>query len=357
MSSILEVVEVVVEGRRVSAFEKGVALRLIPVHRLLRSEGAVPWRCDRVVIKLTTHAPPRQARGCKFLGARAARDLAPVTVHEDLFRARVGCVNPVERADAASFGARRHVGGDSEISPAIPDTRMVRAEDDKVLWLDGVDVGVVSDAECTAASVCFVVSVEGGSGTAWAWVVSGLNITAWRRGVVCCRAFVAGNLSVVDSAGREFHELAILGRIVEMVVKPPLVEAVFHQGHDRSVVVVEGASGDVEAPHSLIPDTLWFFHQTYLGETKRKGLHAWPATRDTEAARTAAETTERRNIFIYLTYRLSTSGFEMRSGKGRRVRKAGRASKLLERSVMVRRSGGSPSSASSTARRIGEREK
>ena len=164
-------------------------------------------------------------------------------------------MDPVEGADAAALRAGRHICGNGEVGPAIPDAGVVCAEDDEVLWLDGVDVRVVGDAECATASVRFVVGVEGRARAAWAGVVAGLDVASVRRGEVGRRALVAGYLAVVDPSSWELHEFAVLGRIGEMVVEPPLLEAVLHQGHDGSVVVVDGVRGHIETPHALVPKT------------------------------------------------------------------------------------------------------
>ena len=46
-------------------------------------------------------------------------------------------MDPVERADAAVVRARRHVCGYSKVCETVPDTGVIRAEDDEVLRLDG----------------------------------------------------------------------------------------------------------------------------------------------------------------------------------------------------------------------------
>ena len=49
--------------------------------------------------------------------------------------------------------ARWHVGGDLEIGEPGPHAGLVYAEDGKVLWLDGRDIGLVGDGESASGRI------------------------------------------------------------------------------------------------------------------------------------------------------------------------------------------------------------
>ena len=75
-------------------------------------------------------------------------------------------MDPEERADALAVRAGGHVGGHLEVVVQVPRAGVDDAEDGKVLRLDVVDVGLVSDADTTAGSVVDVVGVDSSGGLA-----------------------------------------------------------------------------------------------------------------------------------------------------------------------------------------------
>jgi hypothetical protein len=70
-----------------------------------------------------------------------------------LFATTVGGVDPEPSAVAPSRRTRWHSGRDLEICEPGPYTRLVYAENRKVLRLDGRDVGLVSDGESTSGQI------------------------------------------------------------------------------------------------------------------------------------------------------------------------------------------------------------
>ena len=73
-------------------------------------------------------------------------------------------MDPEEAADALVVRARGHVRGDLEVVVQVPRAGVDDAEDDKVLGLDVVEVGLVRNAERTAGRVVDVVGVDGRGG-------------------------------------------------------------------------------------------------------------------------------------------------------------------------------------------------
>ena len=69
-------------------------------------------------------------------------------------------MDPEEAADALVVRARGHVRGDLEAVVQVPRAGVHDAEDDKVLGLHVVEVGLVRDAERTAGRVVDVVGVD-----------------------------------------------------------------------------------------------------------------------------------------------------------------------------------------------------
>ena len=70
-----------------------------------------------------------------------------------LFATAVGGVDPEPCAMAPSRRARRHSCGDLEIGEPGPYTRLVYAEDDKVLGFDGSDIGLVGNSEGASSQI------------------------------------------------------------------------------------------------------------------------------------------------------------------------------------------------------------
>ena len=68
-------------------------------------------------------------------------------------------MNPVERAVAAAVGARRELR-DLELGVEPPDAGLVNGEDDEVVRLEVVDVGLVRDGERAALHVALARGVE-----------------------------------------------------------------------------------------------------------------------------------------------------------------------------------------------------
>ena len=75
-------------------------------------------------------------------------------------------MDPEERADALAVRAGRHSLGDLEVVLEVPRAGVDDTEDDKVLRLDVVDVGLVGDADTAAGSVVDVVGVDSSGGLA-----------------------------------------------------------------------------------------------------------------------------------------------------------------------------------------------
>lgn len=121
-----EVVEVVIIRRVVVALKERIAFILDPIHGLLRPVRAVPWRWGEVytIWVWTTATSDTWLRD--LLVRIGVGDFAAVPIEEDLLAARIGSVDPVERANASTLGARRKVGGDLEVREAIPHASLVR---------------------------------------------------------------------------------------------------------------------------------------------------------------------------------------------------------------------------------------
>ena len=199
-------------------------------------------------------------------------------------------VDPKPCAVAPSRRARRHVCRNLEIGEPGPDTGVVHAEDGKVFWLNGRDVGLVGDGESTSGQIVESLeekvrrcqkaregkltlaatkishgfgwvetmaglTVNGGQGGAWTGIVTLPDVTARGGSKVGSGALVAGELGGGRLTGREFEEIAGVGWIAEMAVEPPLVKSVIGEGSDGPVVVRESLSGDVESVHARVHDS------------------------------------------------------------------------------------------------------
>jgi len=89
-------------------------------------------------------------------------------------------------------------------------------------------------------------TVDGGRGGVWTGIVSLPDIAALRRIEVGSGTLVAGELCGSGFTSGELEEIALVWRMAEMAVEPPLVKSQIEEGSDRSIVVRERFSGHVE---------------------------------------------------------------------------------------------------------------
>ena len=158
-------------------------------------------------------------------------------------------MDPEPRADTATRWARGHPLWDLEVREAVPHAGLVDTEDGEVLRLDVRDVGLVRDRERAALEVVEASGVDGGDGRARARVVAVLDVASGVGREERGGALVARDLRRDGLAGGELEDVALVRRVVEVPVEPPLVEGVFLEGGHGPVVVRERLHRHVESPH------------------------------------------------------------------------------------------------------------
>ena len=175
-----------------------------------------------------------------------------------LFCTTVGGMDPKEGANTHVVRTRGHPLGDTKVGVSVPDTRLVDAEDDKVLGCDLGDVALVCDGQGAALDVIETGGVVLGRGVAGAGIVGVvwvLDVAARGGGVPeGGSALVAGYLGGDVLASRELKDVLGVGRVAEMVVEPPLVEVEVHERGDGAVVVAKRRAADVEPEHGRVPE-------------------------------------------------------------------------------------------------------
>ena len=175
-----------------------------------------------------------------------------------LFCTTVGGMDPKEGAKTHVVRTRGHPLGDTKVGVSVPDTRLVDAEDDKVLGCDLGDVALVCDGQGAALDVIETGGVVLGRGVAGAGIVGVvwvLDVAARGGGVPeGGSALVAGYLGGDVLASRELKDVLGVGRVAEMVVEPPLVEVEVHERGDGAVVVAKRRAADVEPEHGRVPE-------------------------------------------------------------------------------------------------------
>ena len=66
-------------------------------------------------------------------------------------------------------------------------------------------------------------------------------------------SFIAGELGDSILAGGKLEDVAVVGRIVEVPVEPPLLKGIVDQRGHWTIVVGEGLCGHIESPHGWMP--------------------------------------------------------------------------------------------------------
>jgi len=186
LGTILESIEIVVEGWGVAAFEHGVLLLLVPIKGLFGTVGTVlrRSRLDELRIVISSTSP-----GNLRLGQRSGRlctgDVASITIHVVLLGTSIGRMDPEPSAGTPAFGTGRHIRGNFKLGEPLPDAGLVDGEDNEILRLDVLDLGSgsVGDGEGAAFHVVNVLRVEFESIVSGTDIVTGADIATRVRGV------------------------------------------------------------------------------------------------------------------------------------------------------------------------------
>ena len=143
-----------------------------------------------------------------------------------------------------------------EVRKLGPDTRLVDAKDGKVLGLDLVDIWLVRNSEGTTFEVVEAQCMHRAAGEVIprARVVVLTNVRmALRRVPPRRETLVTRELGCDRLSCRKFEDVALVRRIIQMSVEPPLFEGVVHKRRHRAIVVRERLHRDVEPIHARMP--------------------------------------------------------------------------------------------------------
>jgi len=133
-------------------------------------------------------------------------------------------MDPEPPTDTLAVRARGHVGRDLKVSETIPHTCGVDGEYDKVIRLYIIEVRFVRYSERAAPGVNYVMGMKRDGGASGIWVIQIVGIahvTVFARVVVVCRALVTSDLDHSLSSSAELENILLMGRVLEVVVKPP----------------------------------------------------------------------------------------------------------------------------------------
>lgn len=159
MSAVREVVPQAVCRRVVDTLEHVVAFRLIPVEGVLRTDRAVAG-VRRVTAGSILTTLARKTRLSNGLVADITGNPALEAVHVHLLSSRIRVVDPEKATDTHVVRAWRHLLRNLELVLEEPWAGVDNAEDDKVLRLNIVDIGLVGNSERAASRIVNVVGVD-----------------------------------------------------------------------------------------------------------------------------------------------------------------------------------------------------
>jgi len=255
LGTILESVEIVVEGWGVAAFEHGILLLLVPIKGLFGTISTVLRRSRldefRIVIGSTS---PGNLRFRQRSGRLCTGDVASITIHVVLLGTSIGRMDPEPSAGTLAFGAGRHISGNFKLGEALPNTSLVDGEDDEVLGLDVLDLGggSVGDGEGAAFDVVDVLRVEFERVVSGTDIITGADIATRIRGVRGRGTLVASDFDKSLASSGELEVVSGMRRHVDMrSMHPPAIVAAKRALHEGILGLV--CASIVEAEHRLVP--------------------------------------------------------------------------------------------------------
>jgi hypothetical protein len=162
-------------------------------------------------------------------------------------------VNPEESTNTATLRTRRHSSRYLKLRKPRPHTSLINTKDSEILRLNILHIVFVRNSQRTSFQVVEPVSMVLFGGRLWTDVVGVVgfsDIATLGRSEERCGAFVACDFGCGWFSSWEFEDVSCIGRVSEVIVKPPFFENHVLDRSNGTIVVGKGLLGNIETEHT-----------------------------------------------------------------------------------------------------------